>query len=103
MQGVVLNMASGSDNVNECSLVLYGVHPTGKELGRGAYGRVFEVDYEGTLCAAKEVHALILQNARDDDLQKIKENFLRECKIWSTLRHPNVAQFLGNVSVVLHN
>ena len=37
------------------SLILHGVNPTGKEIGRGAYGRVFEVDYKGTLCAAKEV------------------------------------------------
>ena len=36
------------------SLILHGVNPTGKEIGRGSYGRVFEVDYEGTLCAAKE-------------------------------------------------
>ena len=45
------------------SLILYGVKYTGKEIGRGAYGRVFEIDYEGTLCAAKEVHALLLQHA----------------------------------------
>ena len=25
------------------SLILHGVHPTGKEIGVGAYGRVFEV------------------------------------------------------------
>ena len=27
-------------------LTLYDVNPTGKEIGRGAYGRVFEVDYQ---------------------------------------------------------
>ena len=95
------NMAYGSDNVNGHSLVLYGVHPTGKEIGIGAYGRVFEVDYEGTPCAAKEVHALLLQYARGGALQKIKEDFLRECEIWSTIRHPCVVQFLGSVSEVL--
>jgi len=36
-------------------LTLYDVNPTGKEIGRGAYGRAFEVDYQGILCAAKEV------------------------------------------------
>ena len=77
------------------SLILHGVNPTGKEIGRGAYGRVFEVDYEGTLCAAKEVHALLLQYAQSGDLQKIKDDFLSECQIWSTLRHPCVVQFLG--------
>ena len=85
------------------SLVLHGVNPTRKEIGRGAYGRVFEVDYEGTLCAAKEVHALLLQYAKrnDRDLQKIKDDFLTECQIWSTLRHPCVVQFLGSVILVV--
>ena len=78
------------------TLILDGVSPTGKEIGRGAYGRVFEVNYEGTFCAAKEVHAILLQYAQGDDLQKIKEDFLSECKIWSTLRHPFVVQFLGS-------
>ena len=79
------------------SLILHGVEYTGKEIGRGAYGRVFEIDYEGTLCAAKEVHSLLLQHAQGDDLQKIKDDFLNECQIWSTLRHPCVVQFLGSV------
>ena len=92
-------MASGSNNVNDGSLVLYGVHPTGKEIGVGAYGRVFEVKYEGTLCAAKEVHPLLLQYARGEALLKIKEDFLRECEIWSILRHPCVVQFLGMMCV----
>ena len=82
-------------------LILCRVLPTGKEIGRGAYGRVFEVDYEGTLCVAKEVHALLLQYAQGDDFQKIKEDFLSECRIWSTIRHPCVVQFLGSVILVV--
>ena len=82
---------------NLSSLILYGVDSTGKDIGRGAYGRVFEVDYEGMICAAKEIHALLLQSAYPDELKKIKDNFLSECQIWSTLRHPCVVQFLGNV------
>ena len=81
----------------EANLILNEVKLTKKEIGRGAYGRVFEVDYEGTLCAAKEVHALLLECTQGSDLQKLKENFIRECQIWSTLRHPCVVQFLGNV------
>ena len=78
------------------NLILVGVNPTGREeIGRGAYGRVFEVDYEGTLCAAKEIHTLLVQDALDDELEKIKDDFLRECQIWSTLRHPSIVQFLG--------
>ena len=78
------------------SLTLQGVDSTGKEIGRGSYGRVFEVNYEGILCAAKEVHALLLQSAQGEDLQKIKDDFLGECQIWSALRHPCIVQFLGN-------
>ena len=91
-------MASGSVAANWGLLMLHGVHPTEKEIGRGAYGRVFEVNYEGTLCAAKEVHAILLQYAQGDDLQKIIDDFLSECQIWSTLRHPCVVQFLGKVT-----
>lgn len=80
------------------SLILHRVNPTEKEIGRGAYGRVFEVDYEGTICAAKEVHALLLQSAQPNELKRIKDGFLTECQIWSTLRHPCVVQFLGNVA-----
>jgi len=77
------------------SLILHGVDPTEKEIGSGAYGRVFEVNYEGTLCAAKEVPC-----AQGDNLQKIKDEFLSECQIWSTLRHPCVVQFLGLILIV---
>ena len=77
------------------SLTLHGVQSTGKEIGCGSYGRVFEVDYEGTLCAAKELHALLLKYAQGHELENISDNFLRECIIWSTLRHPCVVQFLG--------
>ena len=68
---------------------------TGVELGKGSYGKVFEVDYRGTLCAAKEVHSFLLQLVDRDGAAKLKDDFLRECHLWSTLRHPNVVQFLG--------
>ena len=77
-------------------LILYDVKPTGKEIGRGAYGRVFEVNYQGTLCAAKEIHALLLKYSEGDAFRKITTNFLNECKIWSTIRHPGIVQVLGS-------
>ena len=77
-------MASNAATWSWGSLILHHdrINPTGKEIGRSAYGRVFEVKYEGTFCAAKEVHALLLQYAQGDDLQKIKDDFLGECQIW---------------------
>ena len=66
---------------------------TGKEIGRGSYGRVFEVEYRKTLCAAKELHELLLQ--QEDAFSNVKRNFLRECHIWGLLQHPCVVQFIG--------
>ena len=97
----ILSIMTGSVDARWDSLILHGINPTGKEIGRGAYGRVFEIDYEGTLCAAKEVHALLLQYAQGDNLQKIKDDFLHECQIWSTLRHPHIVQFLGIVMLAV--
>ena len=62
---------------------------TGRELGRGAYGLIFEVDYQGSLCAAKKVH---LKNVSQDELRKMKEKFIKECQIWKSLRHPHIVQ-----------
>jgi len=91
-----MTSAKGVDN-----LILVGVYPTSrKEIGRGAYGRVFEVNYEGTLCAAKEIHELFVQDVGDDEYQAVKESFLRECQIWSALRHPFIVQFLGLIKIL---
>ena len=68
---------------------------TGKEIGRGAYGRVFKVDYYGTLCAAKEIHSVLLEGISHKDLQITKQIYLRECCQCCALRHPNIVQFLG--------
>ena len=45
----------GNDIVKH--LVITGIKFTDHELGRGAYGRVFAVDYNGVTCAAKEIHS----------------------------------------------
>ena len=70
---------------------------TKKEIGRGAYGRVFEVEYRKTLCAAKEVHEALLTECSQQEgaLSTIIDNFLRECHIWSLLQHPRIVQFIG--------
>ena len=37
------------------------VEETGRELGRGAYGVVIEVNVSGTVCAAKKLHEALVQ------------------------------------------
>ena len=39
-------------------LYLTEVKPNGRDIGVGAYRRVFEVEYCVTICAAKEVHSI---------------------------------------------
>ena len=66
-----------------------------KELGRGAYGKVYEVKYCKTVCAAKEIHSILIEDVGETEKRLIIKSFLRECRQCSMLRHPNVIQFLG--------
>jgi len=67
----------------------------GEDIGRGAYGRVYSVNYEGLLCAAKEVHSLLLELETKQNRQVMKDRFLCECQHCNALRHPKLVRFLG--------
>ena len=69
--------------------VLSGVQLTGTNIGGGAYGTVDEVAFP-VVAAAKTIHP-ILQGG----LSKAASEFVRECQLMSTLRHPNIVQCLG--------
>ena len=68
--------------------VLSDVQLTGTTIGHGAYGSVEEVALP--VCgAAKKVHDLLLGSPI------ITSQFAEELQLMSTLRHPNIVQFLG--------
>ena len=67
----------------------------GQELGRGAYGRVFTVKYCELVCAAKEIHPILIEGVSPAERKTIIDNFIRECHHCSVIRHPNIVQFLG--------
>ena len=75
--------------------VIPKVRPTGRELGRGSYGAVEEVEIPGATCAAKIIHETLLRFGNEDEVRNITEKFVRECCLMSSLRHPHVVQFLG--------
>ena len=71
-------------------LQLSVVTKTAKEnpIGIGSYASVHEVMVHGTVCAAKEMHPVLVNEAN-------KQAFLSECLQCSRILHPNVVQFLG--------
>jgi len=93
--GIVLKMAAKDASGKLKEATLKGVVPLDKELGRGAYGRVFTVKYSGLVCAAKEIHPLLLDGISAKDLGTVKDSFIRECLRCNDIRHPNIVQFMG--------
>ena len=71
------------------------VESVGEEIGRGAYGKVFTVKYCGWICAAKEIHSILLEGVSQQEQQSIKEGFIRECYHCSILSHSNIVRFIG--------
>ena len=90
-------MASGNRAGDKAfaGFILKGVKETGEEFGVGAYGKVFAVDYYGTVCAAKEIHSSLISGVGVEEFQRTRDNFLRECRQCAELRHPNIVQFFG--------
>ena len=67
-----------------------------KEKGRGAFGAVFEVKFNGLPCIAKGLHDIFMDNqVADSDRQAMRKKFFDECLLLNKLKHPNIVQFLG--------
>ena len=88
-----MDNANVTDRLKDLNLT--GVIPSGKDIGIGAYGRVFEVKFCGTVCAAKEIHSILIQGVRREEFEATKTAFLTECIRSASLSHPNVVLFLG--------
>ena len=70
------------------------VRPLGRQLGRGAYGSVEELEVDGVVCAGKTIYNELVDH-ENRGAQRIVDMYLRECSILSGLRHPHIVQFLG--------
>ena len=77
--------------------LLSSARPTSRTIGSGSYGSVEEVAIPGAVCAAKKIHDFF-QDPRQmprEGIEKAATEFVRECQLMSTLRHPHIVQFLG--------
>ena len=84
------------DNPELRPFVLSNVRLTGTTIGAGAYGSVEEVAIPGAICAAKKIHDFLHDTSQvgQTEIRKATTQFVRECQLMSTLRHPNIVQFL---------
>ena len=66
-------------------------------LGSGSYGSVEEVEIPGAVCAAKKIHDFFQDPTKmpPKEIERASHEFVRECQLMSTLRHPHIVQFLG--------
>ena len=67
-----------------------------QDLGKGAYGRVFKARYRGSLCAAKEIHSILIEAVYTPaERQRLRDSFICECNHLSKYNHPNIVHFVG--------
>ena len=78
-----------------CGLLITNLVFTDVKLGRGSDATVYAVEWNGTVCAAKRLHEILLEDQSPGGADKFINNFEAECLTWSKLRHPGVVQFLG--------
>ena len=96
LQSNVIKMAESRRPTSRLSdLLISDLVFTDTQLGVGSDATVYEVIWRGTVCAAKRLHDILLQDQSPGGAEKLISNFEAECLTWSKLRHPGVVQFLG--------
>ena len=70
------------------------VKRTFRKLGNGSFGVVEELVMNGTSCAGKKLHEVLLDD-RDQGMTRVIDRFVSECSLMSTIRHPHIVQFIG--------
>ena len=76
---------------------LKNVRLTGKRIGSGSYGSVEEGEIPGATCAIKKIHDIFLDHSAipQAEIQRAVGQFVEECRLMTTLRHPHIVLFLG--------
>ena len=69
-------------------------------IGIGSYGKVCKAKCDELVCAAKIIHETLVDPSADRQISAEREHrlpvrrFLQECEFLSTIRHPNIVQYL---------
>ena len=66
----------------------------GRVIGGGAYGRILEAKWEGSVVAVKQIHT-IFEEVNAQEFEILRNKFLMECDRSNRLRHPNIVRFFG--------
>lgn len=74
---------------------LSGVKETGRELGRGSFASVVEVEYNGVKCAAKRTYEVLYRTGIREQNERMYQRVQDELLLHSELNHPNIVQFIG--------
>jgi serine/threonine protein kinase len=64
-------------------------------LGLGFYGKVCKAKCGQLPCVAKGVHKPLMKYYGNPGDQNLIKKFLQECQFLSTMKHPNILQYLG--------
>ena len=66
-------------------------------LGIGSYGKVCKAKCGQLSCAAKLLHDTFFKD-KDPGTYNLASKFLQECQFLSTIKHPNIVQYLNTTS-----
>ena len=66
-------------------------------LGIGSYGKVCKAKCGQLPCAAKLLHDTLFHD-NDPGTRNLVTKFLQECQFLSTIKHPNIVQYLGTAT-----
>ena len=66
-------------------------------LGIGSYGKVCKAKCGQLPCAVKLLHDTLFQD-NDPGTRNLVTKFLQECQFLSTIKHPNIVQYLGTAT-----
>ena len=63
------------------------------QIAKGDNSTILEAKWEGLRVAVKDINVIVDQGR--EELQRLREHLINECRLNSYIRHPNIVRFLG--------